>query len=87
MQEIKLVPLVQSDREQFIRDNQEAFNFGALKEFGRRSERFEEEGEIISRETIEKAIDSGEAIKAQPAMEAGMEDTPDSRTCVRKGNQ
>jgi GNAT superfamily N-acetyltransferase len=63
MQEIKLIPLEQSDREQFIKDNQEAFNFGALEEFGRRNERFEEEGEIISRDTIEKAIGSGKAYR------------------------
>ena len=29
MTEIQLVPLETSDREQFIRDNQEAFNYGA----------------------------------------------------------
>ena len=44
-------------------DNQEAFNYGALEEFGRRDVRFEEEGEIISRNTIEKSIDSGEAYR------------------------
>ena len=32
MTEIQLVPLETSDREQFIRDNQEAFNYGALEE-------------------------------------------------------
>ena len=52
MTEISLVPLADSDREQFIRDNQDAFNFGALEEFGLRDEHFEEEGEIISRDTI-----------------------------------
>ncbi len=60
---IELLPLEQSDREQFIKDNQEAFNYGALEEFGRRDEHFEEDGEIISRETIEKSIDSGEAYR------------------------
>ena len=49
---ISLVPLQQEDREQFILDNQEAFRYGALEEFGRRDEHFEEDGEIISRETI-----------------------------------
>lgn len=29
-----LKPLEQSDRERFIKDNQEAFNYGALEEFG-----------------------------------------------------
>jgi len=63
MTDIKLVPLTPDDREQFINDNQEAFNYGALEEFGRRDEHFEEDGEIISRETIKKAIDSGEAYR------------------------
>lgn len=34
MTDIRLVPLDQDDREQFILDNQEAFNYGALEEFG-----------------------------------------------------
>ena len=63
MNDITLVPLSQSDRERFILDNQEAFNFGALEEFGRRDDHFEEDGEIISRKTIEKSIDSGEAYR------------------------
>lgn len=61
MTDIKLVPLAPDDREQFVTDNQEAFNYGALEEFGRRDDHFEEDGEIISRETIEKSIDGGEA--------------------------
>ena len=44
-----------------ILDNQEAFNYGALEEFGRRDDHFEEDGEIISRETIGNSIDGGEA--------------------------
>ncbi len=60
---IQLMPLKEDDREQFIRDNQEAFNYGALEEFGRRDGHFEEEGEIISRETIETSIDGGEACR------------------------
>ena len=63
MTEIQLVPLAETDREQFIRDNQDAFNYGALEEFGRRNERFEDEGEIISRDTIERSIDSGSAYR------------------------
>ncbi len=59
----ELKPLELSDREQFIKDNQEAFNYGALEEFGRRDDHFEEEGEIISRDTIQKSIDSGEAYR------------------------
>ena len=54
MNNIKLIPLRDSDREQFILDNQEAFNYGALEEFGRRDAHFEEDEQIISRETIEK---------------------------------
>ena len=60
---ITLVPLAPDDRNQFILDNQEAFNYGALEEFGRRDDHFEEEGKIISRETIEKSIDGGEAYR------------------------
>ena len=63
MPDVKLMPLEASDRNQFILDNQEAFNFGALKEFGLRDDHFEEEGEIISRETIEQSIDGGEAYR------------------------
>jgi hypothetical protein len=47
MANIELLPLEQTDREQFIKDNQAAFNYGALEEFGRRDDHFEEEGEII----------------------------------------
>ena len=61
--DIKLLALTSDDREQFILDNQEAFNYGALEEFGRRDDHFEEEGEIISRETIEHSIDNGEAYR------------------------
>lgn len=60
---IKLNPLSPEDREQFIKDNQEAFNYGALEEFGCRDDHFEEEGEIISRRTIEQSIADGEAYR------------------------
>lgn len=60
---ILLLPLEESDREQFIKDNQEAFNYGALKEFGQRDDHFEEDGEIISHETISNAIDEGAAYR------------------------
>ena len=63
MPDVKLMPLEASDRNQFILDNQEAFNFGALEEFGLRDDHFEEEGQIISRETIEQSIDGGEAYR------------------------
>jgi len=63
MHDVKLMPLEASDRDQFILDNQEAFNYGALEEFGLRDDHFEEEGEIISRETIEQSIEGGEAYR------------------------
>lgn len=34
MNNIKLIPLEDYDREQFILDNQEAFNYGTLAEIG-----------------------------------------------------
>lgn len=60
---ITLTPLEDADREQFIRDNQYAFKYGALEEFGKRDDHFEEEGEIISRKTIEESIDKGTAYR------------------------
>ena len=63
MADVQLCPLADNDREQFILDNQEAFNYGALEEFGLRDDHFEEDEEIISRSTIEHAIDSGEAYR------------------------
>ena len=38
MTDIRLVKLKPDDREQFITDNQEAFNYGALEEFGVRDD-------------------------------------------------
>jgi len=35
--DIRLLPLTEDDREQFILDNQETFNYGALEEFGPRT--------------------------------------------------
>ena len=60
---VTLCPLASEDREQFIRDNQDAFNYGALEEFGRRDDHFEKDNEIISRETIEHSIDHGETYR------------------------
>ena len=48
---IRLLPLKAEDREQFITDNQIAFKFGALEEFGTRDEHFED------------AIDNGIALR------------------------
>lgn len=54
-----LKPLTENDREWFIINNQKAFKYGAIEEFGVRDEHFEDGEEIISRETIEKSIDGG----------------------------
>ena len=61
--DIQLCSLEENDREQFILDNQEAFNYGAMKEFGCRDNHFEENDKIISRETIEQSIDHGKAYR------------------------
>ena len=63
MNKITLKPLQAEDKEQFILDNQEAFRYGATEEFGLRDEHFEEDGENISRATIEKAISEGDAYR------------------------
>ena len=55
---VTLVPLEVGDREQFILDNQWAFKYGAMLEFGERDNHINDEGEIISRKTIEGCIDS-----------------------------
>ena len=53
-----LVPLTADDREQFILDNQQAFKYGAIEEFGMRDDHLDFDGEIISRRTIERCIDA-----------------------------
>lgn len=55
-QKVKLVPLMKDDIEQFITDTQEAFFYGATQEFGLRDDHFEEDGQIISRKTIEETL-------------------------------
>ena len=70
MNNIKIISLEDRDREQFILDNQETFNYGALEEFGRRDDHFEEDEQIISRETIEKSIDNGE-VKSSKVIDTG----------------
>ena len=52
MANVTLTQLTDDDREQFILDNQRAFKFGAMEEFGNRDDHMEEDGEIISRKTI-----------------------------------
>ena len=54
---VTLVPLTKDDREKFILDNQWAFKYGAMIEFGERDDHLDDMGEIISRKTIEKCID------------------------------
>ena len=63
MADVILVPLEEADRNQFILDNLEAFRCGAMEEFGLRDDHFEEDGEIISRKTIEASIDGGTAYR------------------------
>ena len=58
---VTLAPLQPADREQFILDNQRAFRYGATEEFGLRDDHYEEDGEIISRATIEASIDGANA--------------------------
>ena len=61
MAQITLTLLTDDDREQFILDNQRAFKYGAMEEFGHRDGHCEEAGEIISRETIQRCIHDGVA--------------------------
>jgi len=63
MSDVILEQLESDDREQFILDNQEAFNYGAMVEFGLRDNHFEEDGQIISRKTIERSIADGKAYR------------------------
>ena len=58
---VTLVPLTEDDREQFILDNQWAFKYGAIEEFGERDNHLGFDGEIISRKTIEHCIDSDDS--------------------------
>ncbi|MBQ9359340.1 MAG: GNAT family N-acetyltransferase [Abditibacteriota bacterium] len=60
---VALCPLEAEDTEEFVRDNQEAFNYGALEEFGARDTHFEEGGQIISRQTILDCIREGQAFR------------------------
>ena len=63
MANITLARLTGDDREQFILDNQRAFKYGAMEEFGNRNDHMEADGEIISRKTIEDSIDNGVAYR------------------------
>ena len=55
---VTLVPLEKDDREQFILDNQWAFKYGAMLEFGMRDDHLDDDNEIISRKTIEESLDA-----------------------------
>ena len=63
MADVILVSLEEADRNQFILDNQEDFRYGAMEGFGLRDDDFEEDGEIISRQTIEASINGGTAYR------------------------
>ena len=56
--DVKLELLKPQDEEQFIKDNQSAFNYGAEQYFNEQElkEQHEEDGQIISRETIINSI-------------------------------
>lgn len=56
--DIRLELLKQSDEEQFILDNQAAFNYGAEQYFSEQEleKQYEEDGQIISKETIINSI-------------------------------
>ena len=55
---VTLSKLTPEDREWFITENQRAFRYGATEEFGLRDNHTEDDGEIISRKTIEGCVDS-----------------------------
>ena len=61
---IRLELLKHQDEEQFIKDNQAAFNYGAEQYFNGQElkEQHEEEGQIISRETILNSIHHKDSI-------------------------
>ena len=54
---VTLVPLTAEDRESSFLTTNWAFKYGAMEEFGMRDDHLEEDGEIISRGTIERSID------------------------------
>ena len=63
MSNITLKKLEENDINQFVLDNQWAFKYGAMIEFGERDNHFEEDGEIISKETILESINNGIAYR------------------------
>ena len=67
---VSLALLQEDDTEQFIKDNQWAFKYGAQIEFGMRDDRTEEGSEVISRSTIERCI-NGENAEAYRIVQNG----------------
>ena len=59
---VRLAPLLADDRGQFITDNQWAFKYGAMIEFGLRDDHVDDDGEIISRDTIEHCLDEADTV-------------------------
>ncbi len=58
--EVILQPLTKERREWFISENQAAFRFGAMEEFGLHDDHVDKDEEIISRDTILHAIDAAD---------------------------
>ena len=59
--DIILSPLEKSDREQFIKDCQESFKYGATEEFGMRDNHLDKEGQTMSRKHLEESLDNKNA--------------------------
>ena len=59
--DIILSPLENSDRENFIKDAQESFKYGATEEFGMRDNHFDKEGQTMSRKHLEESLDNKNA--------------------------
>lgn len=59
--EITLSPLEPADREQFIKDAQQSFKFGATEEFGMRDNHLDKEGQTLSRKHLEESLDNKNA--------------------------
>ncbi len=79
---ITLTKLETGDLEQFVLDNQEAFRYGAMVEFGMRDQHKEADGKIISRDTILQSIRDGVAyrIRLDGKTVGGMVLTIDEKT-------
>ena len=53
---VRLIPFSEEDREQFILDNQWAFKYGALLEFGKRDDHLNCDGEIIPAKRLSSVL-------------------------------